>query len=76
MRILTEKEAITLTCPFDSGKLCLGSSCMAWMPYTPNKIMDVIRSGISFKGDQGFCDFNGRANPIILGTVGNPNANK
>jgi hypothetical protein len=79
MRVLTEPEAEKLICPYMSGHgtvNCVASNCVCWQPYSPSNISDILKSGFSFKGDQGFCDYNGRATPVIAGTVGAVNANK
>lgn len=72
MRVLTPSKAAECFCPFsgDGALKCIADKCMAWQPYSPNNLIDVVKSGFSFKGDQGFCDYNGFATPVIAGTVG------
>ena len=72
MRVVTESDAEELVCPYKSGNQlkCIASKCMAWQPYSPSNMVDIIKSGFSIKGNQGFCDYNGFATPTIIGTVG------
>lgn len=75
MRVVTETEAKELVCPYmplsknQEIQYCLASSCMSWQSYSIGSLGELLRFGLKSK-PTGFCDYNGFATPVVLGTVG------